>query len=468
MQRPLALVVDRDPNVRARIREAFESQQVEARGASSAAETMDALSTRPVRIIVVDTETPGVDMIQLIGHASQLSPSPVVIAVAPDQVERQALDLFGDGVFDVLPRPIDDGRLRATIKKALEHQTLLEEVRRLRQDLQSREGYHGLVGRSEQMERLRETLTRLAPSEGPVWFHGETGTGKELAARTLHARSPRAEKAFVVVPPAIIGPDGGDEEGSDEGLPLPRALLDRARGGTIYLEDVAALAPETQARLLAGLDRVGQDDFDVRVLSASTLEPGTLADQGRLINALRARLAGETLALAPLRERASDVPVLARYFVSTICAINHLEPIQLSPEALDALGRDRWPDNVQGLREAMEQAVILCEGGKIRPGDLPDRLRGARTTALPAGAPVADGSLRRFREAKREVVEVFEQSYLSRLMERYSGNVTAASQQAGMLRSALQRLLRKYGLKSADFRAARRADKAEESLRPRR
>jgi len=468
MQRPLALVVDRDPNARARIREAFESQQVDARGASSAAETMDALSTRPVRIIVVDTETPGVDVAQLIGHASQLSPSPVVIAVAPDHVERQALELVGDVVFDVLPRPIDEARLQATIRKALGHQALLEEVGRLRQDLQSREGYHGLVGRSEQMERVREVLTRLAAGDGPVWFHGEAGTGKELAARTLHVRSARAEKSFVVVSPAIIGPDGGDEEGSDDDLPLPRALLDRARGGTIYLEDVPALTPETQARLLAGLDRVGQGGFDVRVLSASSLDPGTLADEGRLINALRVRLAGETLALAPLRERASDIPVLARYFVSTICAINHLEPIQLSPEALEALRRDRWSDNVQGLREAMEQAVILCEGGRIRPGDLPDRLRGARKTAAPAGGPPVDDSARRFREAKRDVVEAFERSYLRRLMERYSGNVTAASQQAGMLRSALQRLLRKYGLKSADFRAARRTDKAEESSRPRR
>jgi DNA-binding NtrC family response regulator len=183
------------------------------------------------------------------------------------------------------------------------------------------------------------------------------------------------------------------------------------------------------------------------------------ASEDALHEALHRRLAGAgpTLQLPPLAERVEDVPLLARHFIAAICEVNHLPPMQIAPETLALLERYPWPQNVRELRNAIEQAAILAGGGVIRPRDLPDRIQDWRPPVTrerpePARATAAAG----FREAKREVVEAFERAYLRDLLERHGGNVTSAAQRAKMLRSALQRLLRKYGLRSADFRSHRR------------
>jgi DNA-binding NtrC family response regulator len=161
-----------------------------------------------------------------------------------------------------------------------------------------------------------------------------------------------------------------------------------------------------------------------------------------------------SIAFPRLKQRREDVPLLARHFVTTIGEINHLPPITIEAEAMTLLRNYDWPGNVQELRNSIEHAVILASGGTIAGADLPDRIRESEsvTTGLKAGSGNSRG---RFRDGKRKVVEAFEQAYLSELLDRHQGNVTSASQQAGMLRSALQRLLRKYGFKSADFRRRR-------------
>jgi DNA-binding NtrC family response regulator len=430
---------------------------------------MDALRTRPVRIMVVGVDTPGVDAAGLLGYASQLQPAVVVIAVTAAEDGEQGQALIDRGAFDILCRPLEESQLDLAVRKAVRFRDLLDEAHRLRVDLQSREGYHGIVGRSQPSERLREQLGRMAVGDASLWFYGETGTGKELAARTLHERSNRSHGKFVVLSCADLDSNSWDGAlGLDAaGAFLKGGALAEASGGTIFLEELPALVPDLQSKLIATLDTLTSGANSVRLLASSTADPAALSAQGRLIEELRLRLAEQSIALPPLRERVEDIPLLARHFIDTICAINHLPPIQLAPEALELLSRYHWPDNVQGLRNAMEQAVILSVDGRIGPRDLPDGVREvpSATTSLAGG----DASrLRRFRDAKREVVEAFERSYLSALMERFGGNVTAASQRAGMLRSALQRLLRKYGLKSATFRRQRPASKPEEATRPER
>jgi DNA-binding NtrC family response regulator len=469
MERPLALVVDRDPTVRELIGNALERHDLVARSASSGAETMDALRSRPVRIAVVDVDTPGVDAEGLLSYATQLQPAPVVIAVTAAEEGERAQALIDRGAFDILCRPLEAPQLRVAVQRAVRYRDLLDETHRLRVDLQSREGYHGIVGRSQPIERLREQLDRLAAGDASIWFHGETGTGKELGARMLHAHSKRSGGRFVAL--SCAGLDASAWDGAlgraDAGVPAEGGALAAASGGTLYLDDLPALVPDLQSRLSATLDALAGGASDVRVLASSSSDPASLAAQGRVIEELQRRLAGHSIGLPPLRERAEDIPLLASHFIATICAINRLAAIQLAPEALELLSRYHWPDNVQGLRNAMEQAVILSVDGRIYPRDLPDRVRETATpTTAPAGGEAT--RLREFRDAKREVVEAFERTYLSALMERFGGNVTAASQRAGMLRSALQRLLRKYGLKSASFRRQRAATKPEEATRPER
>ena len=377
MERPLAIVVDRDPTVRELIRDAFEKHDMVARGASSGAETMDALRTRPVRIAIVDVDTPGVDAEGLLGYASQLQPALVVIAVTAAGDGEQSQALIDRGAFDVLCRPLEAAQLHLAVQRAVRYRDLLDEAHRLRVDLQNREGYHGIVGRSQPIERLREQLDRLAVGDASLWFYGETGTGKELGARTLHEHSNRSRGRFVVL--SCAGLDSNTWDGAlgldAAGAPTECGVLAEACEGTVYLEDLPALVPDLQSKLLATLDALAGDASDVRVLASSAADPASLTAQGRLIEELRLRLAGQSIALPPLRERVDDIPLLARHFIDTICAINHLPPIHLAPEALELLRRYHWPDNVQGLRNAMEHAVILSVDGRISPRDLPDRVR---------------------------------------------------------------------------------------------
>jgi len=466
MQRPLALVIDRDPAARELIRTILAEHDVEVRGAASAAETTEAFRAHPLLLVIFNVDTPGLTTHALVEQASHLEPSPIVIAVTPQQEARRAHALIDSGAFDVISKPVDDTRLQLIVRNAMRHQEIRDQLGVLRDDLQRREGYDGLVGRSPQMERLRMQIARLAEGEAPVWFCGEDGTGKEHAAREMHRCSSRAAHRFETVLCA-----GLDHVALTSRLGLAAngtvavgGLLEALRGGTLYLEEPASLSPNEQALLLRILDAARRKPVDVRVLASSTVAPRTLAEDGRLLEQLHARLAGEVVTLPALRDHVEDVPLLARHFIRTVCAINQLPPIHLEADAAALLESRRWPENVHGLRNALEQAVILSADGKIRPRDLGDG-----HAERPAGLASSSGAaaLRQFREAKREVVEGFERAYLRALMERHGGNVTAASQQAGMLRSALQRLLRKYDLKSADFRRSRQTTTTGDVTRPR-
>jgi DNA-binding NtrC family response regulator len=469
MERPLALVVDRDPAVRQSIQLGFGRHDVVAMGVASSDEAMELLRTRPVRFLVLDLHAPGVVALDLIRHAARLQPAPVVVPLATATDRDSLPGLVEAGAFDVLDRSFDESTLQLMLRKVLRQHATLEETRQLREDLQSREGYHGIVGRTPAMERVREQLEQLSTSDVPVWLWGEIGTGKKLVARALHSRSKRAARSFSVVAcSGLTAQNWGSYLGLDaNGNVVPESLLARLGGGTVYLEELPALAPDLQWKVLRALARrdPAAGGPDVRVLASSTIDPQRLLQQGGVREDTFALVGGNPLELVPLRDRVQDVSLLSRYFIGTICTMNHLPPIRLELEALLLLERHHWRENVEGLRNALEQAVILSADGKIGPRDLPEWLRS------PAGGPAGPShrgkasALRRFREAKREVVEAFEHSYLSELMEHHGGNVTAASQQAGMLRSALQRLLRKYGLKSAAFRRSRQPTTAGEATR---
>jgi len=465
MERRRALVIDGDPNVRATIQTALESHDVESHGAAGPAEArqiLERLKASPLQALFVDLDTEdGAD--GLLPLARGLRPAPVLIGIASNPRASGASDFIRSGGFELLARPIDPTALSMLLQRLDRQLGLAAELQSLRRALRSREGYDRLVGRSSAMERVREQLEVLAQNELPLWLSGEAGTGKALAARTIHHASTRAEQPFVVVGCAELARGVSQGHWLLADGPLAGSPPDQARGGSLFLEDVTQLPPELQASLLTLLEAdpvAGAERGDTpRLLAASSRDPRREIDQGRLLDRLHRTLSAATLNLPPLRERTDDIHVPAGHFISSIVEINHLPPMQLSAEALALLEHHSWPGNVQELRNAIEHAVILVGDGVLRPRDLPDWIHHS-----PTGAAVNRGlgGRRRFRDAKREVVESFEQAYLSELLRQHGGNVTTASQEAGMLRSALQRLLRKHGLKSASFRQDRSAAVARE------
>lgn len=464
MERFLALVVDRDPAVREAIREELELRGVMTLGAESPAEALDPLGTRPIELLFLDATKSDSGRRAVLSAAGRMRRTPTIIGLVAAGGAVEAWPEEGPELFDVVERPLGPRRLRRIVDRFLEHRGLLAEIARLRAELHGRSSHGGLIGRSLALGELRLRISELAGGDAPVWFSGEVGSGKRLAARILHGLSARSERPFVALDCRESGRPAWSSQWNSGRLATDTPVArDLAGGGTLYLDHLLDLPIEAQEELIRHLrawDEQGEPAAAVapeappRVLAGSSQSPEEALSQGRLLRGLHDRLAVERVAVPPLRARREDIALLARHFLSTICEINQLPPIRLSAETLETLEAHGWPGNADELRNAIEHAAILAADGSIDPGDLPGSVRRG-SAERDARADSGRVTSRPFRDAKREVVESFERAYLSELLERHDGNVTLASQQAGMLRSALQRLLRKYGLKSAEYRKPR-------------
>lgn len=437
MERPVAIVLEDEPEPAQLAAKVLAQSGVVVREAATAAAAMDLLKSAPADLVLAGLEAPGFEAARFASRLARVRPAAVLLVLASSRRTRAALDAVRAGAFDVLWKPLDAGRLELSVERGLAQHRLLEEIRRTRAAAREQTGCGRLVGRSDPALALRERLAALAGGDGPVLLVGERGTGKELCARALHELSARRARPFVPVRCSTLPAEA-------IGAELAAAF---AGGGTAYVDDVLALPGSVQDALAAALE--GDDPRRARFVGASVREPDQAVAAGHLSEGLRRKLAGAVVRVPPLRERGGDVLLLARHFLEAIAASNELPPLRLSAEAADLLRRHHWPGNVRELRDAIEHAALVCREGKIEVSDLPAGLREA-----PAAAPFRTPAAfrRSFREAKEETVRSFERAYLLDLMRRHRGKVTEAAAEAGMLRSALQRLLRRHRLRSADFR----------------
>jgi len=401
MQLPIALVWDSDASIRGSVEAALKQAGFATVLHAEGPRGLDEVRGAPVALLVVGAEGPASIPYAAIEAARRAWPGAAFAVLAGDG-EEGAEQAARAGALDLLPRPPHPDRVRAAA------------IRALTQDRTGAEG-GGLVGRSAALDRLRREVGQIAERMSSVLIVGEPGSGRTHVARTLHA---------------AWGVDGPFEV-AESSRPARRG-----DGGTHFVRDVERLPWDDQAARAAG-----------RFLASTTLDPARAAGEGRLHPALVAAAGDAILRVPPLRERREDVALLARSFVEGLRRLNRLPPIALDASTIEALERHAWPGNVKELRDVVETAVILTADGVVRARDLPEPLRGGATGAAPGLR-----SDRRFRAAKRAVVDAFERAYLTDLLGRHRGNVTGAAEHSGMLRSALQRLLRKHDLRSVDFR----------------
>lgn len=348
-----------------------------------------------------------------------------------DLLRQAGTDVVAEATPEEALALVDSRQVAAVVaildgEKAPEQRRFLERLIIAQPPDLAESGAELILGRSKESARLRYRLQELAASQIPVLFTGEAGSGRAHAARRLNALSGPAEPFLVVEQAETVG----------ERL--------RASRGTVFvssLENVPWPAQQALATALASGPGLA------RFMASTSVDPRVAAEEGRLLPELVSAFGDAIVRVPPLRERPSDIAVLVRSFIEELRRLNGLPPITLAPEALASLEAHGWPGNIRQLRNAVETAVILAPDGTVRVKDLPDYLHG--------GVGPTDPGIRgdrRFREAKRSIVEAFERAYLKDLLNRHGGNVTGAAEHAGMLRSALQRLLRKHDLRSADFR----------------
>ncbi len=410
-------------------------------------------------VTLTDLRMPGMDGLEVLRTIRRIDPEALVILFTAFATVETAVEAVKEGAFDYIPKPFSADQLQVVIERALTQRRLLDENRRLREQLTETYRFENIVGRSRSMVQVYDLIKKVAASEANILIVGESGTGKELIARCIHANSSRAARAFIPIDCASL-PEHlleselfGHEKGAFTGaIATRRGLFEEANGGTSFLDEVGDIPLPLQAKLLRVLQerqvrRVGGNrftDVDVRVICATHQNLADMVQQGNFREDLYYRLNVISLPLPPLRDRPGDTPLLAYHFLRKYAAQSGKKVKAIAPETLELLEAYPWPGNVRELQNVIERAVVLAEGEMVTPAELPANLR------LPQKVPaamVADHL--GLKKAKRQWVEAFEREYLITLLKKHQGNISQAARTAGVDRKTIHRLLKRYRIEHA-------------------
>jgi DNA-binding NtrC family response regulator len=450
---PRVLIVDDDRAMADMLVSSLRSPTLSAEFVTSAVEALTRLERGDIDVVVTDVRMgKGMSGIELSSRIHEAFPDvPVLVITAFGSLET-AIAAIRAGAYDFVPKPFEPDELLLRVRHALESRSLRAEVRRLRDARGAPVPFESLVGNSSAMERVFALIDRVAQSSATVLITGETGTGKELAARAIHDRSRRAHGPFVAVNCAAI-PEQlleselfGHTRGSFTDARSARAgLFLRANGGTIFLDEIADLPKPLQARLLRALQEhtvrpVGSDTevaFDARVVAATNRDLESAVADGQFREDLYFRFNVLEVVLPPLRSRGNDVLVLAQEFIRRISERDGRPVLGIAPDTARLLLEYAWPGNVRELVNVIERAVALARYDNLTPADLPDRIR----QFAPSHVIVAGTSPEDF--VKLEEVE---RRYILRVLEATRGHRTRTAEILGLDRKTLYNKLRAYGM----------------------
>jgi two-component system response regulator AtoC len=391
----------------------------------------------------------------LIARAKSLSRPPVCILMTAYGSEELAVEAMKRGADDYIAKgrlQIDELEMR--IARALRQQNLEVENTSLRQQLDSKFGVENIIGESPAMKEVFEVVQQVAPTPVTVLLQGESGTGKELVARAIHQLSPRNRQPLVSVHAAALSPTlleselFGHEKGAFTGASERRiGLFEEAQGGTLFLDEIGEIDATIQIKLLRFLgertfQRVGSNKTqtaDVRLITATNKRLEDMVKAGTFREDLYYRLCVVEICLPPLRERTSDIPLLAQSFLKEFSKEMGKDVKDFTAEALEALIHYSWPGNVRELRSALERAVVLCRGDRITLRDLPAAMREGPGAAATPQRLLAQNDL---------TVKEAEKQLIMRALKEANGNRTKAAARIGMSRRTLHRKLHSHHLEA--------------------
>jgi two-component system response regulator AtoC len=430
--------------------------------AADGARAISLLATQPFDVVVTDLRMPGADGFEVLRAVKATAPETEVIMMTAYATVGDAVEAMRQGAYDYLQKPFDPDDASLVVARALERRRLRAAAAPAPEG-EGRRAYHGLVGQGAAMRQVYTMLEQASRLDITVLLHGETGTGKELAARAVHACSARAGRRFVPVncgalPAELVESElFGHARGAFTGATaLKRGLFEEAEGGTIFLDEIGDLPLAVQVKLNRVLQerearRVGDTAayrVDVRVIAATHRDLKAEVQAGRFREDLFYRLNVFPVVLPPLRERREDVPSLAAHFLEKHARVLGRPLTGFDAAALLALSGYAWPGNVRELENAVERAVAVARGPLIQASELPADVSGARDGPVPAGQLA--------RLPYREAIELARhrttRDYLAALLRELDGNVTRAAERAGMARESLHRLLKRHGVRSEDFK----------------
>jgi len=434
--------------------------EVEIETTSSSLVALDMLAARPCDLLITDLRMAGMDGVELLKRARKLSPDLAVVIITAYPTIETADAAIREGAVDYLIKPFTAAQLRLVVGRSLGQRQLREENRWLRRQLARSLAIGGIVGASPAMQELSRLITRVARTTASVLVLGETGTGKSLVARAIHAESPRRDGPFIQVdcgsfPEHLLESElFGHEKGAFTGAhEAKQGLLECAEGGTFFLDEICELSLPLQAKMLGVLqDRcfrhVGGRNLvnvDVRFLAATNRDIEARVAAGEFREDLFYRLNVIQLKVPPLRDRLEDIPVLATHFLECFNRRNGAMIQSITPRTLARLQTYEWPGNVRQLENVIERAASLTAHDLIDVEDLPAEIGGAVSTD-------GDEGTSSFAAAREEHLRRFERAYLENLLKETNGNVMVAAVRARLPRTTMYRYLDKFNLVPRSFR----------------
>ncbi|MGE3401591.1 MAG: sigma-54-dependent transcriptional regulator [Vicinamibacterales bacterium] len=445
---PSVLIIEDDLDLRQLLGESLESQGFAAAVANDAADGVERLRAFAYDALVVDLHLPDGNGMEILEEAITRYPDLRAVVITGFGGVEEAVTAIRRGAIDFLVKPFELSRLTQVLRAALDQRQLRQENAELRAQLRERFRFDNIIGRDHGMQRLFSTLELVAPMNSTILIQGETGTGKELIARTIHHNSPRADQRFVAFNAAAI-PEGlaetelfGHVKGAFTGAVNARVgRFELAHRGTLFIDEVASMSLPLQAKLLRALqerevERVGESKpmkVDIRVVAATNTDLKKLVKDGAFREDLYYRLNVIPVALPPLRARKADIPLLAQHFVRKSCQENGLPVKPLAQDALRLLMQYDWPGNIRQFENAIEHAVAMSVAAPDIGADaIPEDVRSRPASALVPSLEIPDEGVH-----FTSVVSQLERDLITRCLEKTNGNKRQAARLLNLSRTTL-------------------------------
>jgi DNA-binding NtrC family response regulator len=445
---PSVLVVEDEADLRETIAEALVAEGFAVAQSPDAGHALERLKSFAYDGIVIDLRLPDADGMDVLDAALTRYPEILAVMVTGFGGVAEAVSAIRRGAIDFLIKPFQLTQLARVLSTAIDQRRLREENAELRAQLRERYRFDSVIGQSTPMQQVFQVLELVAPMNSTVLIQGETGTGKELIARTIHHNSPRADQRFVAFNAAAI-PESlaeaelfGHAKGAFTGAVQARVgRFELAHRGTLFIDEVALMTMPMQAKLLRALqereiERVGESrsiKFDARIIAASNLDLKKMVKDGTFREDLYYRLAVIPITLPPLRDRPEDIPLLARHFVQKSCRNNGLAPRTLTQEALRALMNFSFPGNIRQLENAVEHAVAMTgQATEIQARALPEDVSAPASSLLLPTVSIPDEGIN-----FTQVVSQLERELILRCLEKTGGNKRQAARLLQLSRTTL-------------------------------